>query len=174
MNYHLSEFTQSDAEAINKLVISAFQQYQHEYEDWATFSSRIGNMATLAESAELIVVRADGRIAGAVAYVGPGKEKAPFFSRDWPILRMLVVDPQFRGMGIGRALTQECIRCAVRDNAPLIALHTSHIMKVALSLYVRMGFRYVREAPEICGVPYGVYALALNSETPDKAVVPTS
>lgn len=174
MNYHLSEFTQSDAEAINKLAISAFQQYQHEYEDWTAFSSRLGKMATMAEYAELIVATVDGRIAGAVTYVGPGKEKAPFFSREWPILRMLVVDPEFRGMGIGRALAQECIRRAVRDNAPLIALHTSHIMKVALSLYERMGFRYVREAPDICGVPYGVYVLALNSETPDKAVVPTS
>lgn len=174
MNYHLSEFTQSDAEAINKLAISAFQQYQHEYEDWTAFSSRLGKMATMAEYAELIVATVDGRIAGAVTYVGPGKEKAPFFSKEWPILRMLVVAPQFRGLGIGRALAQECIRRAVRDNAPLIALHTSHIMKVALSLYARMGFRYVREAPDICGVPYGVYVLALNSETPDKAVVPTS
>jgi ribosomal protein S18 acetylase RimI-like enzyme len=131
-------------------------------------------MAALAESAELIVARVDGRVAGAVAYVGPGKEKAPFFSREWPVLRMLVVDPEFRGRGIGRALAQECIRRAVRDKAPLIALHTSRIMKVALSLYERMGFRYLREAPAICGVPYGVYVLALDNEAPDKAIFPTS
>jgi ribosomal protein S18 acetylase RimI-like enzyme len=169
MNCHLSEFTPADAEAINQIAIAAFAQYQHAYEDWAVFSSRIGNMAALAESAELIVARVDGRIAGAVAYMGPGKEKAPFFSREWPILRMLVVEPHFRGRGIGHALTQECIRRAVRDNAPLIALHTSHIMKVALSMYERMGFRFAREAPTICGVPYGVYVLKLHEDKPDQA-----
>ncbi len=164
MNCQLSDFTSADADAVNRIALSAFRQYQHEYKDWEVFSGRIANMAALAESAELIVARFGDQIAGAVAYVGPGKEKASFFENEWPILRMLVVEPGFRGMGIGRALVQECIKRAVRDGAPLIALHTSHIMKAALSMYERMGFRLEREAPAICGVPYGVYVLELEPE----------
>ena len=172
MNHQLNEFTPADAEAVNQVALSAFWQYQREYEDWAVFSSRIGDMAALAESAEIIVARVSGRIAGAVAYVGPGKEKAACFAAEWPIMRMLVVEPDFRGMGIGRALAQACVERAVRDAAPLIALHTSRIMKVALSLYERMGFRFLREAPASHGVPYGVYVKHLAE--PGAAPPPTA
>jgi ribosomal protein S18 acetylase RimI-like enzyme len=74
---------------------------------------------------------------------------------------MLVVDPAQRGNGVGRALTEECVRRAGRDGATVIALHTSPIMTVALSMYRRMGFERLRDAPPIYGVPYAVYGKTL-------------
>ena len=53
---------------------------------------------------------------------------------------MLVIDPGARGRGLGRLLTEECVRRARRDGAPTVALHTSPIMEVALPMYLRMGF----------------------------------
>ena len=107
----------------------------------------------------------DERVAGSVVYVGPGKPKRDIFQIEWPIIRMLVVEPAARGCGIGGALTNECIRRAERDDATVIALHTSPIMKVALPMYERMGFEFLREAPSTFGVPYGIYIknLATNS-----------
>jgi ribosomal protein S18 acetylase RimI-like enzyme len=70
---------------------------------------------------------------------------------------MLVVRPEYRGRGIGRGLTEECVRRARRDGAPLIALHTTPIMAVALPMYERMGFEFLRAAPDRSGVPYGIY-----------------
>lgn len=163
MNCQLTDFVPTDTQAVNRIALSAFRQYRHEYDDWPAFSSLIGNMAALAESARLIVAKLDGRIAGAVAYVAPGRKKSALFPVEWPIIRMLVVDPDFRGMGIGRALTEACIEQAVADGAPLIALHTSPIMTVALSLYERMGFRFAREVPPVFGVPYRVYVLELDA-----------
>ena len=75
---------------------------------------------------------------------------------------MLVVDPAARGQGIGRQLTEECLRRAERDQASVIALHTTPIMTVALPMYQRMGFARVRDAPDILGVPYAVYVKALG------------
>jgi hypothetical protein len=43
----------------------------------------------------------------------------------------------------------------------MIALHTSPIMTVALSMYLRMGFARLRDAPRYLGVDYAVYAKAL-------------
>lgn len=114
-------------------------------------------MTALFKSAEVVIATIDERVAGAVAYVGPGKPKGDLFPAEWPILRMLVVAPEFRGCGLGRALTLECISRAVRDKARLIALHTSPIMKVALPMYERIGFRLEREVAPIFGVPYAVY-----------------
>lgn len=159
----LANFVPTDAEAINRIALAAFRQYRHDYDDWPAFSRLIGDMAALADSGELIVARRNGRIAGAVAYAGPGKKKPAFFPTEWPVLRMLVVDPAFRGMGIGRILSEACIGRAVRDGAPLIALHTSPIMKVALPMYERMGFRFERMAPAVFGVPYGIYVLELSA-----------
>jgi ribosomal protein S18 acetylase RimI-like enzyme len=109
----------------------------------------------------VIVAEAGGQLAGAVAYIPPGAPKAVFFDPAWPIIRMLVVDPACRGKGIGRALTDECLARARRDNANVIALHTSPVMTVALPMYQRMGFVKLRDAPPILGVEYAVYTKAL-------------
>jgi GNAT superfamily N-acetyltransferase len=81
---------------------------------------------------------------------------AAYFDQAWPVIRSLVVDPKSRGVGIGRALTQECIKRARRDRSPVIALHTSAILKVALAMYLRMGFEWHHDAPAVYGVAYAV------------------
>jgi ribosomal protein S18 acetylase RimI-like enzyme len=125
----------------------------------------IGATAALARNAELIICEDDNkRIAGSVAYVAPHAPKADFFDPEWAGIRMLVVDPAARGQGIGRALTEECIRRARRDGASVIALHTSPKMEVALAMYLRMGFRLERALEDRFGVPYNLYVLDLTGE----------
>ena len=63
---------------------------------------------------------------------------------------------------MGRAMTEACIDRARRDGSRVIALHTSPIMTAALPMYLRMGFRWVREAAPIHGVPYAVYLKRLG------------
>lgn len=120
-------------------------------------------MAALAESGEIVVAEAGGRIVGAVAYIPPRAEpRADFFAPEWPIIRMLVVRPAARGQGIGRCLTEACIERARRDQAEAIALHTSPAMAAALALYLRMDFRLEKEVPNRFGVPYAVYLKRLR------------
>lgn len=172
MNWRLCEFRPADAEAVNRVALAAFAQYRDQYQGWEDFSRKVANMAALADSAQIILAKAEDELAGAVAYIGPGREKGPLFAPDWAAVRMLVVEPRFRALGIGSVLARECIRLAVRDRAPLVALHTSPIMTVALAMYRKMGFRFDREAPSIHGVPYAVYVLepaSAGSEFPAPA-----
>lgn len=150
-----------DGEAINRIALAAFDEYRTQYDDWPALASGLSRMATLTDRAELVVAEHNDRIVGAVAYVGPEREKADFFDPGWPIIRLLVVDPECRGVGAGRALTEACIERAMRDGSPVIGLHTSPIMTVALPMYLRMGFEFVRDAPPIYGVPYAVYLKTL-------------
>ncbi len=157
MEFTIRPFRPEEGAAVNALALSAFAEYRQHYTDWEAIAHHLGNMAALAASGELLVAAWEGGIAGAVVYVAPHRPKQAFFPPEWPILRMLVSAPSLRGQGIGRALTEACIARARRDGAPLIALHTSPIMQVALPLYLRMGFVLEREAPTLWGVPYAIY-----------------
>ena len=157
--YQIRDFEPQDAEAVNAIALAAFEQYRAAYSDWQEFAKRIGAMASLTESgAEIIVASdADGNVAGAVAYFGPGTPKDEPFDPAWSLIRLAVVDPTARGHGLGRLLTDECIRRARRDGASVIALHTSPIMQVALGMYLRLGFVLLRQVPPRFGVPYRIY-----------------
>lgn len=157
----IRDYEASDAEDLNRIAIAAFAQFRDHYEDWPAMCAGLSKTSALSASGEIIIADLHDKPAGAVGYFGPDKPKAPFFEQRWPIIRMLVVDPACRGQGIARALSNECVARARRDGSPIIALHTSPIMTVALPMYLRMGFTRVHDAPPIFGVPYAVYTKAL-------------
>ena len=157
----LRDYEDADAENLNRLAVSAFEQFRHLYEDWPAMLAGLSKTSALSASGEIIVAELQRKFAGGVAYFGPDSQKAAFFDQRWPIIRMLVVDPAFRGKGIGQALSDACIARARRDGSPIIALHTSPIMSVALPMYLRMGFAKAYDAPPIFGVAYAVYTKAL-------------
>lgn len=158
----LRNYLPVDAQRIDELAVAAFLQFRDAYTDWPEFRAKLSNMSALSATGEIIVAELDGEIVGAVAYIGPGKEKAAFFHPEWPIMRMLVVAPAARGKAVGRALAEECLARARRDGASSFALHTSELMQVALPMYQRMGFTWHAAAPDIHGVKYGIYLKQLN------------
>ncbi|MFC0410643.1 GNAT family N-acetyltransferase [Roseomonas elaeocarpi] len=158
----LRDYVPQDAAALGNVALAAFEQFKDTYSDWPAMAAGLTRMGTLAEAGEIVVAEDDGRLVGGVAYIGPHKPKAGFFDPAWPIIRMLVVTPLARGQGLGRRLTEACIQRAERDGSPIIALHTTPIMDVALPMYLRMGFVRLRAAPDIHGVPYGLYTKALG------------
>src|SRR5579864_8672225 len=158
----LRDYRATDAAELGRVALSAFAQFKSEYSDLPAMADNVSRMSELAATGQIIVAAKDGGIVGGVVYVPAGGRKAACFDPSWPIIRMLVVDPAARGYGIGRRLTEECVRRAVRDRSPLLALHTSPIMTVALAMYLRMGFTLLRDAPPIHGVPYSVYVKDLD------------
>src|SRR5438105_6648864 len=63
-------------------------------------------------------------------------------------LRMLLVEPEARGPGIGSRLVDECIRFARQAGYRGIRLWTQSILLAARKIYRRAGFRVLREEPE--------------------------
>ncbi|MBR0708396.1 MULTISPECIES: GNAT family N-acetyltransferase [Bradyrhizobium] len=157
----LRDYRADDAEAIVRVALAAFAEFEQHYSDWPLFMTHVAKMPELAKTGEIIVAEDGDQVVGAVVYVGAQAPKPAFFDPAWPVIRMLVVDPSARGKGIGRQLTEECLRRAERDQSPAIALHTTPIMTVALPMYLRMGFVRIGEAPDILGVPYAVYVKSL-------------
>ena len=157
----LRDYVPADAEPLGKVALDAFEQFRTSYSNWPAMADGVSRMSSLSKTGEIIVAEEQGQIIGGVTYVGPNQPKAPYFDATWPIIRMLVVKPAARGKGLGRLLTEECVRRARRDKSQIIALHTTPIMTVALPMYLRMGFTKLRDAPDIHGVPYAVYTKSL-------------
>ncbi len=58
-------------------------------------------------------------------------------------LRMLIVEPRTRGLGVGRSLVEECVRFARRADYREIVLWTHSILTAARRIYASVGFEIV-------------------------------
>jgi len=62
-------------------------------------------------------------------------------------LRLLLVEPSARGLGIGKRLVQECTRFAKKSRYEKIVLDTVHILEAAHGIYRSEGYRIIHEEP---------------------------
>jgi GNAT superfamily N-acetyltransferase len=143
---------ESEYAAMLNVTLAAYQEYASMMPPFA-WEEYSGDMADAIQGplpADHIVAEQDGAIVGSVLLYPAGTVfEAPdgrTFTLPLPEVRLLAVSPEARGRGVGRALTEECIRRARQDGAAALNLHTTDMMQTAMQLYERMGF--VR-APDI-------------------------
>jgi ribosomal protein S18 acetylase RimI-like enzyme len=88
-----------------------------------------------------VAVDNNGTLVGGVTYV-PDHERtmSEFEDPEGAGIRMLAVDPQYQGQGVGRALVETCIARARLQHRRRIILHSTPVMTIAQTIYKRLGF----------------------------------
>jgi len=145
---------QEDLDAVSALLIGAYAQYMPaslesisptERAGWEGYRQNIADVWSRAPISSTIVAERDGKLLGSVNYYGPGRADSSdnTWPPEWASIRLLGVSPEARGLGIGRALMDECLRRARADGARDMGLHTTSLMDVARAMYLRRGFKRV-------------------------------
>ena len=133
---------EEDRVRVRELIRDAYAEFQPNLaaSDWVTMSNNLAEVVQRARLGELLVVEVGGQLGGTVTYQPPGPKDYHRVPESWAVIRALGVDPRHRGRGLGRLLTEECLRRAQLDSAVAVGLHTAEIMVAAMRLYERMGF----------------------------------
>jgi ribosomal protein S18 acetylase RimI-like enzyme len=145
---------EEDLDGVSALLIDAYAQYmpprealtsEEERAGWDGYRRNIADVWSRAPISSTIVAERDGELLGSVNYYAPGQADSPdgAWPDGWASIRLLGVSPEARGLGIGRALMNECLRRARADGATAMGLHTTKLMDVARAMYLRLGFRRV-------------------------------
>ena len=130
------------------LMRDAYQQYQEALPPgmWEGYARDIMDVRSRLGFSELIVAEQGGGVVGAVTfYPNASKSEQEGWPPGWAGVRLLAVHPDARGLGIGRALMDECLRRSRQRAVLTLGLHNTEIMSVARGMYERMGFVRVPE-----------------------------
>ncbi len=105
------------------------------------YAPRLLDATSRARDAVLLVATdARGSLLGTATYVRPGTPFAEVGGAGEAEIRMLAVAPEARGAGVGRLLSDECVRRARADGCDAVALSSGSWMTAAHRLYERLGF----------------------------------
>ncbi|MGA8612180.1 MAG: bifunctional helix-turn-helix transcriptional regulator/GNAT family N-acetyltransferase [Xanthobacteraceae bacterium] len=86
------------------------------------------------------IAEMDGEVVGCVFLAKDSAKGSAKVGR----IRLLLVDPKARGLGVGAGLTDECIRFARRAGYKKITLWTHSVLTAARHIYQKAGFRLMR------------------------------
>ncbi|MBC7948033.1 MAG: GNAT family N-acetyltransferase [Chitinophagaceae bacterium] len=136
--------------AIGCLMVQVYSQLdgfpkESEQPNYYKMLENIGELTTNPEIELLVASTTSDEIAGAVLFISDmqyyGSGGSAIQEKNASGFRLLAVDTARRGMGIGKLLTNECIRKARERNALQLIIHSTKAMQTAWKMYEHMGFR---------------------------------
>ncbi|MCF2446124.1 GNAT family N-acetyltransferase [Dyadobacter sp. CY345] len=157
--------TEKDIPQLQKLGLNAYGQFETVLtnDNWIKLHSILLSEKTYPEllsKSTCFVWEENNEIIGMAFFISKGNP-TDIFHEDWSYLRMVGVNTEHTGKGIGRKLMQLCIDHARQTGEKFIALHTSEFMNAARHIYESMGFVQIKELEMRLGKMYWLYVKEL-------------
>lgn len=145
----------TDREAIKAVLVDAYSQYEVVLptERWEQYKVDILNSVSNTGVKARIVAELDGKIVGSV-FLYASSEAAyglPELNINTPIMRLLAVTIDARGLGVATELIRASVKKSLRWGADTLHLHTTDYMDSAIRLYERLGFERASDKDLIKG-----------------------
>ena len=151
----------ADYAEIVDILVASYAEYQTSFEQsdrWEAYLKDIRESLDNPHLTELWIAKIKDRIVGTVQLFETAHHAYPNFELPivYPFIRLLGVDPEWRGHGIARELLQRCVQSAKEMGKNTVYLYTGGQMLNAIRLYERFGFI---EDPEFSSVNGGGNAI---------------
>lgn len=148
--YTIRNAVPEEFENIGKLMVEVYSHLDgfpkpFEQPEYYNMLANIGAFTNNPETELLVAISPDNKIAGAVVFLGDmkyyGSGGSATQEQNASGFRLLAVDPSTRGHGIGKLLTNECIKKAKNKKSNQLIIHTTSSMQTAWKMYENIGFK---------------------------------
>jgi GNAT superfamily N-acetyltransferase len=135
---------------IGKLMVQVYSQLegfpkQSEQPNYYKMLENVGVFTTKPNTELLVAVSPEGNIDGAVVYFSDmqhyGSGGTATQEKNAAGFRLLAVNPETRGKGLGRLLSLACIEKAKEKKLNEVIIHTTKAMMTAWKMYESIGFK---------------------------------
>jgi GNAT superfamily N-acetyltransferase len=147
--YHVRNATLDEFDEVGKLMIRGYSQLEgfsteSEQPEYHKMLASIGELTKKPNTELLIAISSTNKIAGAIVYFSDmssyGSGGTATLEANASGFRLLAVDHDARGHGIGELLINECIDKAKAINQEQVIIHSTRFMQVAWKIYEKLGF----------------------------------
>ena len=148
--YEYREANSNEFSELGELMVAVYSQLedfpkQDEQPEYYERLRSIGEFTKAPKAKLFVAVSSEGKIDGGVAYFGDtryyGAGGKATLTQKAGAFRLLAVNPEIRGKGLGKNLIWACIDQAKKDGHTSVVIHSTKAMMVAWRMYERMGFK---------------------------------
>ncbi|HEY7668481.1 MAG TPA: GNAT family N-acetyltransferase [Actinomycetota bacterium] len=144
MPIEIREALEEEHEEVGRVTAGAYAEFARPGDgDWEEYLERIADVPGRADRTTILVAVEGTVIVGSATLELLARVEEP---EDPPLrpheahIRMLGVDPAWRGRGVGGLLMETCERLALERGKTLMTLHTTQRMAAARRMYERLGY----------------------------------
>ncbi|MTI22057.1 GNAT family N-acetyltransferase [Fulvivirga sp. RKSG066] len=149
-SYTVRDAKPTEFEQIGELMVKVYSQLDgfptaEEQPDYYKMLAEIGELTKNEGIRLFTAVNEKDEIVGAVVYIKDMKDYGSggiaTMEQNAAGFRLLAVDPEARGKGIGKLLTNACIDQAKEDGRGQVIIHSTEAMDIAWGMYEKIGFK---------------------------------
>lgn len=149
-NFKVRNARQEEFAEIGRLLVDSYSKLagfpkKDEQPEYYEMLANIGELTKRPATELLVAVSPEGTIGGCVVYFSDmqyyGSGGSATSEKNASGFRLLAVDLEQRGNGLGKLLTLACIEKAIEDGNQELIIHSTQSMKIAWKMYEKLGFK---------------------------------